>query len=201
MDIDCSFLSELNLKEAFKDIEVIRGITKDEDYLNILFEHSRRSQIFICDSKEKGYSCVVYDTAGLGRDKTFIIDNDNHRDVYLMRIDGVLFSKKSKCDCAFIASNEMVFIEFKSDAINRLDKSLKAQYEKCYKQLKTTVLEFDERYKSIGQAFRSKFENIAAYAVFNPTVPSNNAFAKILSARFAKELKMKLCFASSKRID
>ena len=196
MAVDFSIIQELSLKKAFNEEEKIRIIDSDEDYLNELFEHSQKSQLFIYDDEDAGYSRFVSDTNGLGRDKTISIDNSNHRDVFLMRIDGMLFSGMSKCDCALLSEKEMFFIELKTNAANKTDISREDRYEKCISQLKQTIKKFDDHYRAINEDFRKKKKRFVALAVFNPTVPRNNASEKALCASFLKEIKMRLCFTN-----
>lgn len=200
MQIDFSPISNLNLRNAFANIEIIRNISEDKNYLALLFEHSNRSVVFVFDDAEIGYSRYVNNTAGLSQDKTLVVDNSNHLDVFLMRIDGVLFPKQSKCDCALLVSRKMAFVEFKTNAANKTEESMEAQYEKCFNQLGVTIKTFENHYKEIGESFRDKLETIRAYAVFNPTVPHANSSQKLLSARFSKEYRIKLCFDNKIKI-
>lgn len=197
---DLTHITNLNLKDAFKGEKAFERIKSENDYLIELFEHTDRSSVFVCDDEDCGYSRYINDTKGYGRDRVFIIKNVNHKSVFLMRIDGILFDRRSKCDCAVLFQNEMDFIEFKTNAANQTEVSMDEQYSKCYSQLLTSILEFDRRYDLIGDSFRKKFDTIQAYAVFNPTVPSNNATQKKLSAEFAKEIKIKLSFTNNKSI-
>lgn len=165
-----------------------------------LLESSNRSQLFVCDNAEKGYSCFITDTKGFGSDKTFIIQNPNHKDVVLVRIDGVLFERMSRCDCAVMFEDEFDFVELKTNAANRTEESMKSQYDKSVEQLKITIREFDSRYKDANITFKDLFEIVRAYSVFNPSVPSNNATQKKYSSQFAKELKIKLQFTNRIKI-
>lgn len=178
------------------DLSPIIGDHKPEE----VFESSIRSILFVCDDESKGYCCFLLDTSGFGADKTFIIDNPAHKEIVLMRIDGVLFMGKSKCDCAILFDNECDFVELKTYAANRSEESMDVQYMKSYNQLKLTVLEFESLFDAKNQSFRSLFERMQAYAVFNPTVPKDNATQKKLSAQFAKDVKMKLNYTNVKKI-
>ena len=77
-----------------------------------------------------------------------------------MRIDGVLFDRRSKCDCAVLFGREMDFIEFKTNAGNKTEVSMDAQYSKSYSQLLLSVKEFDKRYDGMDASFRDRFEVI-----------------------------------------
>ena len=193
------FIKGLSLDEVFSDEKSIKNL-KEGEYLYVLFEASKKSTLFIYDDERKGYSRFVKDTNGLGRDKTFCMRNPNHRDVFLFKIDGVLFPKQSKCDCAVIFGDQMAFIEFKTKAANKSEDTMEAHYSKIYNQLKITINAFESGYSRIGRNFRGFFSQIMAYGVFNPTVPANNATEKILIARFAKEVKMALSFSNTRTL-
>lgn len=165
-----------------------------------LFENSTRSQLFVCDNAEKGYSCFVVDTKGLGSNKTLIIQNPNHKDVTLVRIDGVLFERMSRCDCAVMFENEFDFVELKTNAANKTEESMEAQYDKSVGQLKITIKEFESRFMAANISFKGLFDTVRAYSVFNPSVPSNNATQKKYSSQFAKELKIILQFTNRIKI-
>lgn len=193
---DWDVILSYRFNHAFKDEKAIKGLSVDE-FIEKVFLHLKRSSIYIYDDENQGFSHFVADTGGLGREKTFMIENRNHRDVFLMKIDGVLFQKKSKCDCAIIWGGEMDFIEFKTKASNKNDDTMEAHYNKIYKQLKLTIEYFETSFRKVGLSFRNQFSRILAYGVFNPTVPTSSATEKILAARFAKEVKVKLMFTNN----
>lgn len=174
---------------------ITRGIIPSE-----LFEQSTKSSLFICDDVVKGYSIFIPNTRGFGLDKTFMIQNPNHKELTLMRIDGVLFPGKSKCDCAIIYDSEFDFIELKTYSANASKESIENQYKKSYNQLRLTIGYFIDSYKATNKSFRDLFKIIQAYSVFNPTVPYDNASQKLLSAKFAREVKIRLNFINHKII-
>lgn len=192
MDIEA--LTRLNLKKAFEGNIKFDTIVCDNDYFTELFDYSSRALLFVYDNSDKGFSVFVSDTNGLGRDKTFIVKNPNRKDVFLMHIDGVLFKKDSKCDCALLTDSAFLFIEFKSEAANRIKDGREECYKKSYSQLLATVQEFILRFQSIGVKFLSQFTDVGAFAVFNPTVPKTLSTEQILSTRFLRLTGMKLHF-------
>lgn len=200
MSIDLSLVKSLNLQDAFKEEGVIQRIAADDDYLEELFEHSNRATLMIHDDGELGHSCFVTDTKGLGSDKVLVVGNGSHGDAFLMHIDGVLFTDKSKCDCALVSAKEFDFIEFKSEAANKTEASREFQYDKCYNQLKTIVESFDKHYREAGEDFRKKFNSFRAFGVFNPTVPKDSASLKNLSIKFLKEVKIPLKFTNKTKL-
>ena len=64
-------VNRLRLKEAFSELELFQHISKDEDWLDILFECDNRGQLFLYDDADVGHVVYVSDTKGLGRDKVF----------------------------------------------------------------------------------------------------------------------------------
>lgn len=165
-----------------------------------VFDTSSKSQLFVIDDATKGYSCFIADTKGYGSNRSFIIHNSGHKDIHLMRIDGVLFERMSKCDCALLFDNEFDFVELKTNAANKSTESMEYNYSNSYNQLKITIQEFDRRFENSNKSFRDLFDTILAYSVFNPTVPRDNATQKRLSALFSREMRIKLHFTNNKEI-
>lgn len=194
--MDFSVIERLNLKEAFADNQKFQAVDSEQDYLNELFEHTDRGTVFIHDDDKVGYSTFVNDTKGLGADKTFRINNAYHKDLFLWHIDGVLYSKGSKCDCAFLTDNQISFVEFKSNADNNTEAAIKDNYDKARRQLSITYQDIDKRCKNVGVELR-KVIKLEAYAVFNRTVPKNNAHQKAQSAKFLSDNKFKLHFENA----
>ncbi len=184
--MDFEAIKRLKLKAAYFGNPIFKDIHKDEDFLNELFECDNKGSLFIHDDASVGHSVYIADTYGLGSDKTFQIKNDNHEDVFLMHIDGVLYDKDTKCDCAFLTKNELGFVEFKANATNNTTKAIKDNYEKACKQLAYTYKDFRDKCRAIGIEIEEML-SINSFAVFNRTVPNNNAYQKMISAKFQKE--------------
>lgn len=198
--MDTSVFARIRFKEAFRGVSKVDIIDSDEDYLNDLCEQSSRSQVFVYDDPGCGHSIFVLDTNGLGRDKVLRLTNPNHRDLFLLHIDGVLFKKDSKCDCALLSEKELLFVEFKSDAANREERTCVENYLKCYSQLYISVEEFRERFNAVDVDLLNSFESVFAYAVFNPTVPKVGNTQQNLSAKFLFATGIKLVFDNQKSL-
>ncbi len=173
----------LKLKYAFEDNLKFQDIVSDEDYLKELFEWTDRGVIFICDDEMAGHSIFISDTKGFGGDKTFKILNTQHKDLFLWHIDGILYSKNSKCDCAFLSESCIGFVEFKANAANSSELSIKENYEKAESQLRNTYLDVSSRCQKAGIDIKTTMK-VEAFAVFNKTVPRNNAYQKKVAAKF-----------------
>ena len=191
-------INRLQLKEAFGEIELFQRISKDEDWLDKLFECDSRGQLFVYDA-EVGHVVYVNDTKGLGRDKVYGLVNKNHKDVFLWHIDGVIYEKTSKCDCAVITTDEMEFIEFKTNASNNTQEAISDNYHKASEQLQKIVTDVKDRCSKVGVKLTSVIP-VEAHAVFNPTVPSDNAMKKSISARFLVRTGIKLSFDNMKEL-
>lgn len=191
--MDFTAVKQLKLKDAFKADAKFSGISTDEDYLSVLFETKNNSRLFVYDNASLGYSTFITNTYGIGADKVFKIANNTHKDVFLWHIDGVLYAKDSKCDCALISDTDIKFVEFKSEAAQLSLQAIENNYNKAYDQLSNTFKDIDSKCKSVGVDMR-KIVNIKAYAVFNRTVPSDNATQKNLKTKFLKEHGVKLLF-------
>lgn len=168
--MDFEAINRLRLKEAFGEFELFQQISKDEDWLDKLFECDTRGQLFVYDDADVGHVVYVNDTKGLGRDKVFGLVNKNHKDVFLWHIDGVIYEKTSKCDCAVITTDEMEFIEFKTNASNSSQEAIFDNYHKASEQLQKIVKDVKERCTKVGVTLTSVIP-VEAHAVFNPTVP------------------------------
>ena len=190
-------INRLRLKEAFGEFDLFQHISKDEEWLDILFECDTRGQLFVYDDADVGHVVYVNDTKGLGRDKVFGLVNKTHKDVFLWHIDGVIYEKTSKCDCAVITSDEMEFIEFKTNASNNSDEAIFDNYHKASDQLQKIVKDVKERCSKVGVKLTSVIP-VEAHAVFNPTVPADNAMKKNISAKFLVRTGVKLCFDNMK---
>ena len=190
-------INRLRLKEAFGEFDLFQHISKDEEWLDILFECDNRGQLFVYDDADVGHVVYVNDTKGLGRDKVFGLVNKTHKDVFLWHIDGVIYEKTSKCDCAVITSDEMEFIEFKTNASNNSDEAIFDNYHKASDQLQKIVKDVKERCSKVGVKLTSVIP-VEAHAVFNPTVPADNAMKKNISAKFLVRTGVKLRFDNMK---
>lgn len=196
-----TYITSLNLHQAFKGEDPFSENRTEDDAYSILFEKSNRSNLIVFDDADVGHSRFITETKGIGSDKVLSVSNPQHLDSFLLHIDGVLFSKQSKCDCALISDQKIAFIEFKTNAANKTKESREDCYNKCYNQLKTTVNVFDNRYEKIHESFRSKFNSLCAIGVFNPTTPATPASLKNLSVKFLREVKMKLSFTNKTKLD
>lgn len=181
-------IKRLRLKTAYQDQQKFSDIACDADYLAELFEWTDRGLIFIHDDSAAGHSRFVADTNGLGADKTLKVENRNHREMFLWHIDGVLYKKDSKCDCALLSDSRLSFIEFKSNAANNTETATKENYKKATSQLKLTLEDVGSRCHNAGVDLKAA-ALVDAYAVFNRTVPAHSAYQKKLAAQFLKETK------------
>ena len=197
--MDFEAINRLRLKDAFGELELFQHISKDEDWLDILFECDTRGQLFVYDDADVGHVVYVNDTKGLGRDKVFGLVNKNHKDIFLWHIDGVIYEKTSKCDCAVITTDEMEFIEFKTNASNSSQEAIENNYHKASEQLQKIVLDVKERCAKVGVKLTSIIP-VEAHAVFNPTVPADNAMKKNISAKFLVRTGVKLRFDNMKEL-
>lgn len=198
--MEISVFARIRFKEAFRGVSIVDIIDSDEDFLRELCERSSRSQVFVYDDPECGHSVFVQDTNGLGLNKVLRLTNPNRRDLFLLHIDGVLFKKGSKCDCALVSEKELLFVEFKSDAVNREERTCIENYKKCYSQLFISVEEFRARFNAVGVDLLNNFDSVFAYAVFNPTVPQVSNTQQNLSAKFLLATGIKLVFDNQKSL-
>lgn len=191
---DFTAIKQLKLKEAFEGRFVeFSNIAEDNDYLNTLFELRKRHMIFVMDDNAQGHSVFVDNTNGIGVDRILTVNNNRRKNVFLWRIDGVLFDSESKCDCALITKDKLIFVEFKSNAVNNSMLQAQEEYEKAYSQLDKTFNDVQTACHRVGINIKRKVET-SAIAVFNKTVPKFNSSIKTLSAKFLRKNKIKLSY-------
>lgn len=184
--MDWAAIHRLRLAEAFGDMQKFQAVTCDAELLAELFEWTTRGVVFIHDDDTAGHSVFVTDTRGLGGDKTFRVDNAGHTDLFLWHIDGVMYRKGSKCDCAFLTDGRLGFVEFKTNAANNTEEAIRENYEKAKSQLLQTIADVTARCDNVGVDLMDTAV-VEAYAVFNPTMPRHNAYQKKLAAEFLME--------------
>lgn len=202
--LDLSLLNKLSIKSVFigQGIDqLLAQISSDQDYLVALFETEKRGTIWITDDATAGHSIFVTDTNGVNKDKLLKVLNPNIKTLFLWHIDGVMFAKYSKCDCALLHERLMHLIEFKANAKNASDDSIQANYEKASEQLALSFEKFEELYKNHGQDIFCIFDDIDAMIVFDRTVPQDDAYQKNIISKFSNRTLLKLSFGNELKVE
>lgn len=202
--LDISLLNKLSIKSVFVGQgfdALLSQIRSEQDYLVALFETEKRGVIWITDDADAGHSIFVTDTKGVNKDKLLQIINPNIKTLFLWHIDGVMFKKYSKCDCALLYDRLMHLIEFKANAKNESDDSIQANYEKASEQLALSFEKFEELYKNHGQDIFSIFDDIDAMIVFDKTVPQDDAYQKNIISKFSNRTLLKLSFGNELKVE
>ena len=200
---DFSILNNLFIKKVFvgQGIDsLLDQISSEQDYLVALFETETRGTIWITDDATAGHCIFVTDTNGANKDKLLKVLNPSIKTLFLWHIDGVMFTKYSKCDCALLHNRLMHLIEFKANAKNASDNSIQANYEKASEQLALTFEKFKDLYDNHGQDIFSVFEDIDALIVFDKIVPQDDAYQKSIISKFSKRTLLNLSFGNELKI-
>lgn len=202
--LDFSVINNLSVKTVFvgQGIDsLLAQIKSEQDYLVALFETETRGTIWITDDAVVGHSIFVTDTNGVNKDKLLKVLNPNIKTLFLWHIDGVMFAKYSKCDCALLHERLMHLVEFKANAKNASDDSIQANYEKASEQLALTFEKFQELYDNHGQDIFSIFDDIDALIVFDKTVPQDDAYQKNIISKFSRRTLLTLSFGNELKIE
>ena len=93
----------------------------------------------------------------------------------------------------------MDFIEFKTNASNSTQEAIIDNYHKASEQLQKIVMDVKNRCSKVGVKL-TLVVPVEAHAVFNPTVPSDNAMKKNISAKFLVRTGIKLSFDNIKEL-
>lgn len=182
-------LIDLGMNDILKQPEfagLLSKLTEDER-LETLFEATIRATAWITDDDEAGHSIFVFDTNGVNKDKLLVVHNPAREEIYLWKIDGVLFKRYSKCDCAVVRGDVLHLVEFKANALNESEASIEGNYDKACNQLILTLQYLEDAYKRINKDINDVFSDIDALIVFDRIVPQNNAYQKSVSARFSSK--------------
>lgn len=201
--LDLSLLNKLSIKSVFVGQgvdQLLAQISSEQDYLVALFETEKRGMIWITDDADAGHSIFITDTNGVNKDKLLQVINPNVKTLFLWHIDGVMFKKYSKCDCALLYDKLMHLIEFKANAKNASDDSIQANYEKASEQLALTFEKFEELYNNQGQNIYTIFDDIDALIVFDKTVPQDDAYQKNIISKFSRRTLLNLSFGNVLKI-
>lgn len=169
----------------------------DEEILTTLFECTTHGKVWVTDDETAGHSIYVFDTNGVNKDKLLAVTNQSGHSVYLWKIDGVMFKRFSKCDCALIHDDVLHLIEFKANAKNESDASIEGNYIKASTQLMLTLNYLKDSYAKIGADIDDVFSDIDAQIVFDRIVPQNNSYQKSVSKKFLDENTVILTFGNS----
>lgn len=198
--MDFSVFDELHFKEVFVGVgidQLLDEVKRAEDYTVALFEGNDGHIIWITDDEIAGHSIFVSDTNGVNKDKLLQISNKNRKSLFLWHIDGVMFDRYSKCDCALLHDRLMHMIEFKANANNASDDSIQTNYEKAKKQITMTFQTFRDLYARKNFDLWDIFEDIDAMIVFNKTVPQDLAYQKSIQKQVADDIDVSLTFGNS----
>lgn len=197
--MDYSVFDGLRFKDVFIGVgieELLDDIKTAEDYTLALFEGSDGHIIWVTDDEDAGHSIFVTDTNGVNKDKLLQINNKNRKSLFLWHIDGVMFKRYSKCDCALLHDRLMHMVEFKANAMNASDESIEANYEKATNQITLTFETFKDLYAKKGFDLWDIFDDIDAMVVFNKTVPQDLAYQKSLQKKVANSIDVLLTFGN-----
>jgi len=192
-DIDFDIINKLGLKEVFKGTE-FDNVDDDMSYLDKLFEYRKTLQSYVFDDPDKGYSTFIDNTRGFGSDKCLKIRNRLLKDIFLWHIDGILFHRDSKCDCAIISNDVLNFVEFKTNAKLGTDKALEETYEKAAEQLSETISTLRKGIEAIGRDFSLIRKKIVAYVVLNKSIPQRSTYQTTVAFKFSKKNRVRLVF-------
>jgi len=193
MDID--FLRNLNVRQVFVGVgleSLLTNLETEESFYAAVFDETMRHVIFVTDDPQLKHCVYIQETKGADTNKLLTVNNSSQKPLYLWRIDGVMFSKFSKCDCALFQDKKLRFVEFKANAISEFQGTIQANCEKASEQLSLTYKMFGEKYSEAGKSLKDLFNDIEAVIVLNKTIPRDDAYHKKLKATFVKQNRIKL---------
>lgn len=193
-------LKDLRLDELLRlpqFLEVFPEGLTDDERIQFLFQETTHAHVWVTDDDLSGYSIFVFDTNGVNKDKLLYVTNPAAHAVFLWAIDGKMFKKLSKCDCAIISDNILHLVEFKANVESENLQTIREHYDKASNQLSLTLQYLSEACEKIGGNIFETFKDIDAQIVFDRQIPQDNAYQKSLSSKFNKANHIVLTFGNN----
>lgn len=201
---DIQDLKDLRLNE-FLRLPLFDGLfsngESDDERIKKFFSETTHSQVWVTDDDSVGYCVFVYDTNGINKDKLLAVANKKSQPIFLWSIDGKMFNKLSKCDCALISDKQLHLVEFKANVVSDNLETIGDHYDKASRQLSLTFKYIKDAYNDlrIDDVFEV-FSDVDAQIVFDRQIPQNNAYQKKVVSRFSKDNSIVLTFGNEMEI-
>lgn len=196
-------LKDLRLDELLRSPQFIEvfpeGLTDDERF-QFLFQETTHAHVWVTDDVLSGYSIFVFDTNGVNKDKLLYVTNPAAHTVFLWAIDGKMFKRLSKCDCAIISDKILHLVEFKANVESENLLTIGEHYDKASEQLSLTIKYITEAYENLDTDIFDIFNDIDAKIVFDKQIPQDNAYQKKVSSKFNKENLIVLTFGNDLKL-
>ena len=200
--MDGEIINELHLEDLFSKITIGLIDTTSQDGHESwggLFEETRRGLVWVTDDDVKGHCVYVYDTSGVNKNKLLEIEQNSGTILLLWHIDGAMFKKRSKGDCALIQNRFLHLVEFKANVVTSSEESIEEHYEKAAEQLINSYNLINDLYKRINIESKDIFDSVDAMIVFNPTIPRRNPTQQSFQEKFRQEHKMILYMGNKRK--
>lgn len=172
----------------------------DEERIKKFFSETTHSQVWVTDDDSVGYCVFVYDTKGVNKDKLLVVTNNDSKSLFLWSIDGKMFTKLSKCDCALISDLKLHLVEFKANVVSENLDSIGTHYDKASNQLSLTFEYIKEAYTNLKEDLFDVFSDVDAQIVFDKQIPQNSAYQKSVIAKFLKKNDITLSFGNELKL-
>lgn len=184
---DFTAIAQFRFRQLYGDDNKFSLCSNFNDLFDELFETTNRGLVFDWDDKSQSHSVFIDNSRGIGADRILKVNNPRHEDLFLWHIDGVMYQRGTKCDCALLNTSSLCFVEFKSEAQNNTPMQAQNEYLKASSQIEVVLNDLVHRAEH--EAIDLHNINIRAIAVFNKTVSRNNASQKFIKRKFQKEFE------------
>lgn len=166
-----------------------------------LFEETQRGRIWVTDDASVNHCVFVLDTKGIDKNKLLEVTQTTRAVLLLWHIDGAMFKKFSKGDCALIQNKKLHLIEFKANVTSDNDLTIKEHYEKAASQILGAYEIITRMYKNVNLKIEDIFSDVDAMIVFNPLVPRINATQQSFKAKFIADNHMFIGLGNKLELD
>lgn len=122
------------------------------------------------------------------RDKALAVINENRREIVLLSIDNQLLKaiEGGVADCALFDDKQFRFVEFKTNAEGKTQKSVRKTFDRATQQLKNTIRIFNEGMKSVNISFEDAVA-LSCHIVVSKSFPSSPSLMQNFQIEFMLE--------------
>lgn len=199
-----TLITQLHLNQIFQKLTlglIDSASQEDEEYWKKLFEDTKRGLIWVTDDDIVKHCIFVFDTNSVDKNKLLEVTQTPGSVLLLWHIDGAMFKKHSKGDCALIQNRKLHLIEFKANVTTDNDLTIKEHYEKAASQILGAYEIITKLYQDVNLNVEDIFSDVDAMIVFNPLVPRVNATQQSFQRKFITDNKMFIGLGNTLKLD
>ena len=121
-------------------------------------------------------------------EKALIVFNENKQEIVLLAIDNQLLKsvEGGLADCALFDDKQFRFVEFKTNAEGKSERTVQKTFDKASRQLKNTIRIFNDSLKSVDIVFEDAIA-LSCHIVLSKSFPSSPSLMQDYQINFMLE--------------